>query len=174
MLLLAALCFWLPWHLKQPGAAQYRILVATDALRGSFFDRSVVVMVEHTGFSAIGFVLNKEPEAPGEKLPLGGPVEKDMYFTLHSRDVRGEDTVDVEGMNLAWTKGEDFAQSLGKKRPAPEEYIIFKGYSGWGLQQLGRELKAERWKVIAFDRNLVFHTPPGQIWDIAVQRPAVE
>jgi putative AlgH/UPF0301 family transcriptional regulator len=49
---------------------------------------------------------------------------------------------------------------------------VLKGNAGWGLEQLSREVKDGYWKVIDFDRDLVFHTDPAKMYDIAIQRPA--
>jgi putative transcriptional regulator len=167
LLLLAAMFFLFPQYMKATREADNKILVATPMLNGGPFDHAVVVVVSHTGYGALGFVLNASPLNPSDPVP-GGPVNKDQYFTLHSKDVVDEKTTTVEGLeNLGLTQGEAFARLLGGSGAKPAEYIIFKGTASWGMGQLTREIEQGAWKVIPFDRALVFHTDPKKMFELA-------
>lgn len=151
MLVIAALCIWLPTHLKQEGVAHHNILVASEELKDSVFDNTVIVMVNHTGYSALGFVVNK----PGK----GGPVLPREKHILY---------VNPDGMPAA-TEGEDASLI----QPVPAHYMALAGRAGWGVGQLKREIRRGTWKVISFDEALVFETDPQIMWETAIKRPDI-
>jgi putative transcriptional regulator len=163
MLALAAVCFWLPQHLKRPLEADGRILVASGMLEGTPFAQSVILILRHNGFGAEGLVLNKPSSDVGAP-SWGGPVAEGNYITLHSDDVSAPGSEKIESLNMDYTEGEPFARSLGHGRAVPSEFIVFKGISDWGQGQLSREIAAGAWRVIPFDRALVFHTKPVEMW----------
>ncbi|MFH1157976.1 MAG: YqgE/AlgH family protein [Pseudomonadota bacterium] len=167
LLLLAGLFFWFPYHLKQPGAAHHKILVATEKLRDGVFDRTVVLVLRHDGYSALGFVLNRPPQN-SEGRNFGGPVNTNTYYTLHAFGISAPGTVPVSDLQVGYTEGEAFATS---DAAVSGEHIVFKGISSWGRGQLSGEIHRKKWKVIDFDRDLVFHTDPQKMWDIAMKRP---
>lgn len=169
LLALAILLFWMPYHLQQPGAAEGKILVATEKLRDGVFDRTVVVVLRHNGYGAFGLVVNRP--APDRQGPgFGGPVARDSYHTLYTAPAGGADAPPAPNPQLAYAAGAAFAKAFDAGR----EHITVKGYAGWGLQQLGREIHAGMWRVIDFDRELVFHTAPQQMWQAALQKPAAK
>ena len=170
LLFLAGLFFWFPYYLKQPGDAHHKILVATEKLQDGVFDQTVVLILRHNGYSALGFVLNK-PLQEEENRNFGGPVNVDAYYSLHSFDVSVPGTILVPELQVGYTNGEVFSES---DTPASGEYIVLKGVSSWGRGQLSREIGHKKWKVIDFDRDLVFHTDPQKMWDIAVNRPVAQ
>ncbi|MCE9508167.1 MAG: YqgE/AlgH family protein [Alphaproteobacteria bacterium] len=173
LLALAVLFVWFPYKLKRPDVADHRILVATERMEGGIFDKTVILILRHNGYGAMGLVLNKPPLQKGDA-DWGGPVGENRYYTLHSLDVSTKKTVKIPDLQLGYTKGEAFAKEIGGMKTKPEEYIIFKGYSGWGRGQLDRELAGHRWTVIDFNRDLVFHTSPKKMWDAATRMPLAE
>jgi putative transcriptional regulator len=166
MLAIAAFCFWLPHRLKQPGVADQKILVAAAGVGGGSFDHTVVFVVRHNGFGALGFVLNRTSKDTPDAVP-GGPVRQEAYYTVHSLDVTTAETLEDSAAEIGYTPGK-LTQDMKK----PKDYIVFKGYASWGIEQLDHEIERNAWKVIDFDRDLVFHTDPTKMYDIAVKRPA--
>ena len=43
------------------------------------------------------------------------------------------------------------------------------GYSGWGPGQLESELDASAWLLSDVDRDLIFNTPPDEMWEKAIR-----
>ncbi|MCK4946473.1 MAG: YqgE/AlgH family protein [Alphaproteobacteria bacterium] len=170
LILLAGLFFWFPYYLKQLGTANHKILVATEKIRDGKFEQTVILILHHSGYSALGFVLNKPPES-GEGPNFGGPVNTDAYYTLHSFGIYEPGTILVSDLQLGYTEGEDFAKSTVA---VSGEHIVFKGVSSWGRGQLSGELHRKMWKVIDYDHDLVFHTDPQKMWDIAIKRPTAQ
>lgn len=166
MLVLAAICFWLPHKLQEPGTAHQKIILAQDMplQSGAFFDKAAIYIAHHNGISAMGFVLNKPGKTP-EEPSIGGPVEPEKTFLLKETDA-GIEAVEVGSPQAL----KDQVAVLKNNR---REYIVLKGYAGWGIGQLDRELSQERWKVIDRDKNLIFKTPSQDIWQKAQKKPAV-
>jgi putative transcriptional regulator len=173
LLTIVALLVWFPFKLQQPGIADQKILVAAEKLQDGVFDKTVILILDHDGLGAFGLVLNKPPPQKDDP-DWGGPLGKNTYFTLHSLDVSGKGTVRIPDLQVGYTKGEDFAKSLGGERGKPEDHIIFKGYAGWGRGQLPREIARGAWKLIDFNRDLVFHTSPKKMWETAIRMPVAE
>ena len=73
LLALALLFLWFPYHLKQPGSASHKILIATDKMNDSFFSKAVILVLEQNAYAATGIVLNKSPLKQGEPF-TGGPL----------------------------------------------------------------------------------------------------
>ena len=168
LLVLALLFLWLPYHLKQPGIANHKILIATDKMRGGPFDKAVILVLEHNGYSATGLVLNKPPLKPGEPY-MGGPVEPNVHYTLHSLDLSGKETTQIAPLNIGYTKGDTFLLLIGRMGDKPQEHVTFRGYTGWELGQLQREIDAGAWKVVYPSDALIFHTQPDEMWAAAMK-----
>ena len=76
--------------------AQGSILISEPFLQDAYFQRSVVLLVEHTQEGSMGFVLNKKTELsvntffadlqgfPEMPIYLGGPVSANRLFFIHS------------------------------------------------------------------------------------------
>ena len=75
---------------------QGSILIAEPFLQDAYFQRSVVLLIEHTEHGSMGFVLNKKTdlivnsffkefaEFPEIPIYLGGPVSPNRLFFIHS------------------------------------------------------------------------------------------
>ena len=75
---------------------QGSILIAEPFLQDAYFQRSVVLLIEHTEHGSVGFVLNKKTdlivnsffkefaEFPEIPIYLGGPVSPNRLFFIHS------------------------------------------------------------------------------------------
>lgn len=167
---LAALFFWIPSYMQKPREANHKILVAAPQLDDSPFRKFVILVVDHNGYGAFGLVLNDPASVPGAPA-VGGPVGgEDDYYTLHSLDVTGGLTKNLEEIDIGWTRGKAFMDTFSNRSKLPAEYIFFKGSAGWGMGQLQKEIERGAWKVIDFDRDLVFHTDPEKMYEAASAR----
>ncbi len=160
-----------PQFMKQPGIASHKILVATDKMRSGPFDKAVIFVLEHNHYNTIGLMLNRPPRTPGEPY-AGGPVEPNVYCTLHSLDVSTQATVRIAALDIGYTKGEDFSRKVEHGDVRPQEHMVFRGYTGWGRGQLQREIDAGAWKIVDPGAGFIFHTKPDKMWDAAMALPA--
>jgi putative transcriptional regulator len=123
------------------------------------FDRTVVLMVQHTPDGALGLVLNRPTDvAVADALPGWGPVASDPAV-LHI----GGPVEEQSGWCLALARDpadlEGFVPVVGDLglldlELDPEEVAgafhavrLYAGYSGWGPGQLEHELAQDAWFV---------------------------
>jgi putative transcriptional regulator len=156
-----------------------RLLISEPFLPDPNFERTVVLLCEHSDEGSFGFVLNKpstlklnevvEAIAEMENIVfVGGPVQQD---TLHyiTRNTSVSNAVEITD-NVYW--GGDFENLLtlcDTKALSPNDIRFFVGYSGWGAGQLEAELEQESWIVCDFVTNqLLFDTPPELLWKKAL------
>lgn len=159
-----------------------QLLLDGGKLRGSFFDRTVVLICQHDAEGAFGLVLNKHtgatlremvvadvPEAlKDQPLFLGGPVQPTALSFLHSDTFLPE--ADVLP-NLALGHDLDTLVDLGESFSPTKRLRIFAGYAGWAPGQLEDELKREAWLTHPASLDLIFHAKPETLWrDILIQK----
>lgn len=135
-----------------------RILVAEPFLPGSYFNRSVILLVAHSEKGTIGFILNKKVDYPiKEIIPdfpdfdadvyIGGPVSTDSVYFIHSLGEEISGSIHIKE-NLYW--GGDFEELKDKIRMGmvkSGDVRFFMGYSGWDSGQLEEELAENSWLV---------------------------
>jgi putative transcriptional regulator len=134
------------------------LLIAEPAIIGDVsFNRSIVLLADHTEEGSIGFILNKPldytindliPEVEAEfRVYNGGPVEQDNLYFIHKIPKLIPDSIKIS-LGIYW--GGDFTKvaELIKDNTIKENDIrFFLGYSGWDASQLENELKSNSWVV---------------------------
>jgi len=135
-----------------------RILIAEPFLPGSFFNRSVVLLVAHSDKGAVGFIVNKQVEFPiheiihdfpefDAQVYIGGPVSTDSIYFIHKKGSLIPGSIRVID-DLFW--GGDFEElkrQIGLGLIKSAEVRFFLGYSGWDSGQLEQEIKENSWLV---------------------------
>ena len=152
------------------------LLLSEPFLADTNFERSVVLICEHTDEGALGFVLNKPSlltladvveEAAGFKqlLYTGGPVQQNTLHFVH-RTASLREGSDNLGETLYWGGDFELLLSLINTRQLSSEDIrFFAGYSGWAPGQLAAELAEDAWIVYKQATiEQVFDIPPEQLW----------
>lgn len=161
-------------------ALKGKLLVASPPLVDDNFDRTVVLLLEHSGDGALGVVLNR----PGDtELPEpleswsrwltapqvvfgGGPVEPDAVIGL-ARSPSGptEHWVPVLGPigTVDLSADPDDVPPLDALR-------IFRGYAGWGAEQLEGELASGAWIVADAEPGDAFTDEPLLLWRSVLRR----
>lgn len=156
-----------------------RILIAEPFLSGSYFNRSVVLLVAYSEKGAVGFILNKKvelsvhdviPDFPEFDAPvyLGGPVSTDSIYFIHKLGEKLPGSINVLD-DLFWGGDfEELKQQITNGLIDPSDIRFFLGYSGWDAGQLERELKEDSWLVNNIDERTVMKEPnPGSWFDSA-------
>lgn len=144
------------------------LLIAEPAIIGDVsFNRSIVLLADHTHEGSIGFILNKPlnytindliPDLEANfKVYNGGPVEQDNLYFIHKIPHLIPDSIEIS-LGIYW--GGDFTKvaELIKSDTIKETDIrFFLGYSGWGEHQLEKELKASSWVVTEniYKKNII-------------------
>jgi putative transcriptional regulator len=99
---------------------------------------------------------------------LGGPVEPQYGFVVHSADYRVAATVAVAD-GIAMTATRDALRDIGEHR-GPAKYFFAIGYAGWGAGQLEAEIARRDWFTEPATPDLVFDPDAEAIWKDALAR----
>ena len=167
-----------------PDTSQFlkgQLLLDSGQLRGSFFQRTVVLICQHDAEGAFGLVLNR---ATGSKvgemivadLPdslkecplfLGGPVQPTALSFLHS-DTFLPDANVMSNLNLGHSL--DALLEIGESFSATRKIKMFAGYAGWSPGQLEDELKRDAWLTHPASLELVFDIDPASLWQAVLRQ----
>ncbi len=135
-----------------------KLLVAEPSLTGDVsFNRSVVLLAEHSTEGSVGFILNKPLEyqinelVTEIELPFqvynGGPVEQDNLYFIHKVPHLIDNSVEISD-GIYW--GGDFnvvIDLINENKISKDDIRFFLGYSGWAEEQLDNELGSNAWLV---------------------------
>jgi len=158
-----------------------QLLLDSGQLRGSFFQRTVVLICQLDAEGAFGLVLNRAtgnsvgemivadlPDAlKGCPLHLGGPVQPSALSFLHSDAFVADANVMP---NLSLGHSVDELVELGEAFSATRKIKLFAGYAGWSPGQLEDEMKRKAWLKHPASLELVFDTAPAQLWEEILRR----
>ena len=152
-----------------------RLLVSEPFLPDPYFRRTVVLLCEHNDEGSFGFVLNRRMDLSindlmenmppiGSPVGIGGPVQSGNLYYLHTLGRHVLDSVEVvDGVHM----GGDYEQlrSILATDPKLAKHVrFFVGYSGWGPDQLKKELDDRSWLVSRADKRRIMGTKPPDLW----------
>jgi putative transcriptional regulator len=187
--LIAVSCFTLAGPAAEPSAGNSlagQLLVASPEMTDPRFDHAVILMVKHDSQGAFGIVINKPVGEHawselfglfGEKdvshdgkvsVFVGGPVQLELAFVVHSADYHRAGTVDIDG-HVAMTSSRDVLRDIASGS-GPQKSLIAFGYAGWGPQQLESEMARHTWTTAPADVGLIFDEAREKVWDIAYSK----
>jgi putative transcriptional regulator len=152
-----------------------QLLLDSGQLRGSFFQRTVVLICQHDPEGAFGLVLNRSagtnagdmivadlPERlRASPLFLGGPVQPSALSFLLTDAFLADANVMP---NLTLGHSLDSLIELGESFSPTQRVKMFAGYAGWSPGQLEDEIKRDAWLTHPASLELVFDTGPEQLW----------
>ena len=171
-----------------PGSSSLagQLLIASPSMGDPRFSRTVILMIKHDQTGALGIVINRPVgersiaeilQAPGEQVAdiegkvrifIGGPVEPDRGFIVHSAEYRRPETLTVD-TRFAMTSSREILRDMGTNQ-GPQKVLVAFGYAGWAPGQLENELKRQAWVVAPADVPLVFDQDRDTLWDTAIAR----
>jgi putative transcriptional regulator len=161
------------------------LLLSMPQLTDPNFSRTVVLLCKHTEEQgAFGLVVNRplvtsgrvvvdlDPPVSTEReleLWIGGPVEQHRSWILVAGREAGE-TISVPiAKGLYLSTSPDLLRRLLEPDPPAHARLVL-GYAGWAPGQLEEELQASSWLLTDVDRDLIFGTPPAEMWEKAIRR----
>lgn len=166
------------------------LLLAMPQLADPNFYRTVVLMLEHNEDGSGGVVVNRALDlrvaevlgqlgvewkgAPDARVFWGGPVEQQRGWLLHEPDgseQESEGTI-VVAPGLAVSTSLELLSRLASAPPRRFRFLL--GCGGWGPGQLGRELTEGAWLLSEASADLIFGTPPEEMWHAALRRMHVD
>lgn len=152
---------------------RHQFLVAMPSLEEAYFNGALCYLCEHNDEGAFGIVVNKPT---GEQLSLvyeqlelsgsahadrpvlmGGPVQEDRGFILHTADRTFTSTVEVTE-SLRLSTGRDALAEIAAG-DGPEKFLLALGYAGWAAGQLESEMGENAWLNCPGDESILFDTP---------------
>ena len=161
------------------------LLLAMPQLSDPNFSRAVVLMIEHSANGSFGLVINHpSPIKASELLDslemawcgedsavvwAGGPVSPSTGWVLHEPvgvAEPGQGTIAITS-SISLSTSPDRLRAIAKQPPANIRLLL--GYSGWGAGQLEAEMARGAWLHASADPQIVFGTPPDEIWESAMQ-----
>ena len=160
-------------------SARGQLLIAGPTLLDPNFQRTVVLMVEHSPEGALGLVLNRPSEttvgevvpeleervAPDSPVFIGGPVAPGGLIVLGQFEQPDESALlSFDDVGILRTEG-----SLDQP-PALLDARSFAGHSGWGPGQLDSELERGDWILEPATTHDAFSPEPEQLWSEVLAR----
>lgn len=168
--------------LKVPG-----FLIAEPSLEDPNFFQTVIALISHDSDGSFGLVLNRQiniflkdileeyGDLDAGTLPvfLGGPVEQNRLFTMHSGDPGILRSAFATQLAADLVFEPDFGlvdEFLRGKRDAPRAYSFYLGYSGWGPGQLDAECKDSTWIPSSAEGLVAFSGAGEAMWKLALSK----
>jgi putative transcriptional regulator len=131
---------------------------STDALNGSIFENTTILLVKNNPTGTIGFVTNKPLYKSLHQLlefnsskpfPLldGGPVDIERLFVLHKRPdlISGGEQITNDlylGGNM-----QQVIEAINHKGASSQDIQLFIGYCGWDAGELEAEMEEGSWVI---------------------------
>ena len=159
---------------------QGQLLLASPHIGDERFEKSVILMCHHDSSSAMGLIINKRTSslnlgdlyekldigAPrfcaGNPVHIGGPVDSNRGFVLHSQDHMLPDSIQVThdiGLTASIDILRDITEGIG-----PAQSIVSLGCAGWGAGQLDQEISENVWLNLPASAPLVFDYDRDTLW----------
>ncbi|PKB14614.1 putative transcriptional regulator [Novosphingobium kunmingense] len=155
------------------------LLLAMPGMGDPRFDHAVIAMIRHDADGALGLGVGQavpgvtlhsiladlkiDPgEAPDDPVLLGGPVETERGFVLHSSDWRSEATIDAGPLG-AMTMSREVLAAIAAG-VGPRRFVVVLGYAGWDAGQLDAEMRRHGWYAAQGRPEIVFDVPTEDRW----------
>jgi putative transcriptional regulator len=160
-------------------------LIAMPSMFDPNFEQTVIYVCAHSEQGAVGLVVNQPTQSISFsdllaqlKIPsldieaeqailLGGPVETERGFVLHSTDYCKEDTTLKTSSTVGLTATLDILTAIANGE-GPKRSLLAIGYSGWGPGQLEDEIQANGWLHCPADESLIFDLEFATKWERAI------
>ena len=163
-----------------------RLLVAMPGIDDPRFEHAVILVCAHRPDHAMGLRLDRPapgvdlkavltkldtpaPDSASERAVLvGGPVERERGFVLHTDDWLAEDASHAFGQGLALTGTREALLAMTDPLAGPRRSTLLLGYAGWGEGQLEDEISENVWLTADADADLIFDDSHETKWSRAV------
>ncbi len=168
-----------------------RMLAAMPGIDDPRFERAVVFICAHDAQHAMGLTVNRPVEgltvahlltrlgvtpsaATREDLVLmGGPVEPERGFVLHTDDYAREESSVAIGAGVMLTATREVLQAIAGPETHPRRAVMALGYASWQGGQLEREIRENVWLTCEPDEALIFGDDHAHKWSRALAKIGV-
>jgi len=171
--------------MKEMQSLEHNFLIAMPSLDDSWFEKTVIYIVEDNEQGTMGLVINLPHKLNISDLldhfdyiaddhfsyldnpvMIGGPVDMERGFILHRPIGNWKSSMSLSD-DLAMTVSDDLLEALAHQQ-GPEEFIVCLGFAGWKPGQLAQELQDNSWLTIPYNDALLFETDMANRWEIAL------
>ncbi len=153
-------------------------LIANPVLPDPNFSRTVVLLCNHNDEGSFGLVVNRKSDLTAaeifgeskllkyheQEVFIGGPVSQSQVFYLcrTPEPIPQLETI-CPGIQLGMSW--DVLEEIYPKMDNPLVQIRFYlGYSGWGMDQLNKEMKQKSWLTCNASEDFVFDSSDPLVW----------
>ena len=131
---------------------------STATLKGSFFEETTILIVEHNEAGSTGFVTNKPfgkslhdliefKHSKPFSLMDGGPVDRAHLFVLHKRPDLIEGGKQLSNGLYLGGNMEQVIEAINARAINQQEIQLFIGYCGWDEGELEAEVEEGSWSL---------------------------
>jgi putative transcriptional regulator len=166
-----------------------QFLLAMPGIGDPRFEKAVIAMCVHDEEGALGIGLGRlvprlgfhdllkqldiDPgAAPNAPIHLGGPVDPQRGFLLHTSDWGGQDSIDVAGRWML-SATLDILKAIAEGK-GPSRWVAALGYAGWGPDQLDDEMRRHGWFATAGTEALLYDRGVDARWTAAFQEAGID
>ncbi len=159
------------------------MLISMPQLADPNFARTVVLLCQFDTEGAFGLIVNRPMAQPANEMVqtapeieirddvhlfTGGPVEPMRAWVLTSRSSLDENATEIaDGVFLSASPA---AIRIALQTPPGRDVKVVVGYAGWSAGQLDGELVQSSWLLVPVGADLIFGSPPAEMWDQAIAR----
>ena len=174
----------------QSTSLRNQLLIAMPNLQDPNFSHTVTYICEHSEEGAMGFIINRPASikvadvleqmkiTPDTEISnqahiyIGGPVDEDRGFVLHTREHDWKSTLDVND-ELSVTTSRDILEAMAHDK-GPQQSLIALGYAGWAAGQLEDEIMHNAWLSGPANKEILFDLPAEQRWEASAKLLGVD
>ncbi|RFA31483.1 hypothetical protein CAI21_00710 [Alkalilimnicola ehrlichii] len=165
-------------------------LIAMPTLADPNFAQTVTYICEHNEEGAMGIVINRpidismselfnhlglesdDETAAQQRVYMGGPVQRERGFVLHSAETVWEATLKVSPA-ISITTSRDILDAIAQQE-GPKQYLVALGYAGWEAGQLEAEIAENSWLSGPADASIIFEHNSNDRWQAAASLLGVD
>jgi putative transcriptional regulator len=170
-----------------------RLLVAMPGIGDPRFDRAVIFLCAHNAEHAMGLAVNRPVqglsignvlqrlkiaessiELPQDLVLMGGPVERDRGFVLHTDDYMSPSSSVPVIPGVGLTATPEVLEAIAGHNSRPRRSLLALGYAGWGAGQLEEEILGNTWLTCDADEALIFDDDHETKWERALAKIGVK
>jgi putative transcriptional regulator len=168
-----------------------RLLVAMPGIGDPRFERAVIFLCAHNAEHAMGLAVNRPVAGlslgsvlkrlkvestialPEDLVLMGGPVERDRGFVLHTDDYMCATSSVAVAPGVGLTATPEVLQAIAGHNSRPRRSVLALGYAGWGAGQLEQEILGNTWLTCEADEDLIFDDDHETKWRRALAKIGV-
>ncbi|HEV2748811.1 MAG TPA: YqgE/AlgH family protein [Allosphingosinicella sp.] len=175
--------------MEEPRFLTGQFLLAMPGIGDPRFEKAVIAMCVHDEGGALGIGLGRiiprlgfhdllnqldvpVGVAPDVAIHLGGPVEPQRGFILHSLDWGGEGSVQVSD-RWTLTATLDVLRAIAEGR-GPTRWVAALGHAEWGAGQLEEEMCRNGWFTTPGSDELLYECDVNSRWTTAFQSAGID